>query len=175
MKKHLANIITLSRIISCFCMIFTEALSYPFYYFYIWCGLSDILDGFVARKLKTVSTFGSKLDTVSDLFLYGTMMIKIMPYLKRGLNSFIWTLIYTVIAIRFLHYLFVCLQQRQLSSRHTILNKITSVLMFGLPFFANTRYLPHYSLCILAVAYCAMGEEICYTIRQMSKGEKHAI
>ena len=60
-------------------MIFTEALSYPFYYFYIWCGLSDILDGFVARKLKIVSSLGSKLDTVSDLFLYGTMMIQIMP------------------------------------------------------------------------------------------------
>ena len=83
MKKHLANIITMTRIISCICMIFTETLSYPFYCFYIWCGFSDILDGFVARTLKITSSFGSKLDTISDLTLYTVMMIKILPYLRK--------------------------------------------------------------------------------------------
>ena len=175
MKKHLANIITMTRIISCICMIFTETLSYPFYCFYIWCGFSDILDGFVARTLKITSSFGSKLDTISDLTLYTVMMIKILPYLRKGLNNYIWILIYAVITIRFLHYLFVFFLHKQLSSRHTIPNKITGAMMFALPFFCNNKYLPHYSLCVLAVAYFAMAEEIIYTIKTLNQGENHAV
>lgn len=160
MKKNIANIITLSRIVGTLCLLPLEVFSLPFMIIYIWCGFSDILDGFLARKLHTSSSLGSKLDTVSDLTLYSVMMIKILPYLHKYLPPYMWLYIYLVLAIRGLIYIYIFIRDKKLNSRHTILNKITSVLMFFLYFLVRTRYLVYYSWLILVISYCANAEEI---------------
>ena len=91
-KKNAANIVTSTRIIGTLCLIPFETYSLPFYIFYIWCGVSDVIDGFIARTTHTVSRLGSILDTISDLTLYTVMMIKILPDLKAGLNDTICSL-----------------------------------------------------------------------------------
>ena len=80
-KKNLANIITITRIIGTIIFFNLEVLSPMFYYVYIYCGLSDVIDGFVARKLNITSPIGSILDSISDLLFYTVMMIKILPSL----------------------------------------------------------------------------------------------
>ena len=82
MKKNLANIITLTRLIGTIALFFTDVMSEEFFVIYIWCGISDILDGFVARKTNTISPLGSKLDSISDISFYTMMMYKILPYLR---------------------------------------------------------------------------------------------
>jgi len=39
------------------------------------CFLSDILDGFLARKLNQVSVLGAKLDSFGDVLTYATMIL----------------------------------------------------------------------------------------------------
>ena len=165
MRKNLANIITSTRILGTLCLIFLTPLTLPFFVVYIWCGLSDVLDGFVARKLKIISSFGSKLDSVSDLLFYTVMMLKIWTFLQERLPQYIWILIYTVVGIRFLCYLYVGLKDHRFTSRHTILNKINGGLMFLLPFAVKTPYLIPYSLLILLVAYISTFNEVWYIIR----------
>ena len=99
------------------------------------------------------------------------MMIKIEPYLRMYLPKFVWTLIWVVVGLRIAHYLYVGIFYHHLSSRHTILNKITSVMMFLLPFTVKTPYLTAYSLSILAVAYISIFEEATY-IMKPKEGEK---
>ncbi|MBQ6149242.1 MAG: CDP-alcohol phosphatidyltransferase family protein [Oscillospiraceae bacterium] len=171
MRKNIANIITFTRIVAALCLIPFKALSTEFFYAYIWCGISDILDGFLARKLNIISSLGSRLDTAADLLLYAIMMIKIEPYLRMYLPKFVWTLIWVVVGLRIAHYLYVGIFYHHLSSRHTILNKITSVMMFLLPFTVKTPYLTAYSLSILAVAYISIFEEATY-IMKPKEGEK---
>ena len=170
MKKHLANIITSTRRIGTIALIFTDPLSDVLFAIYIWCGISDILDGFVARKLKTVSQLGSKLDSISDLSFYTMMMIKVLPYLRKFLPKYVWALIYLAVGIRFLCYVFVGFSKHYFESRHTIFNKVTSALMFALPFTVESRFLVPYSLVILAAAFIADFEEICFIIRDMQQG-----
>ena len=62
----MANTITFFRIAVSIVLLFCPAFSPPFYVFYIAAGLSDMLDGFVARKTDTVSKFGARLDTIAD-------------------------------------------------------------------------------------------------------------
>ena len=69
MKKHLANIITSLRIMGSVVLLLFDASSFPFYMTYLLCGLSDVADGFLARKLHAESTFGSRLDSFADMFL----------------------------------------------------------------------------------------------------------
>ena len=133
-KKNLANMITCVRIISTFVMIFTDDINATFYTAYIVAGLSDVLDGFVARKLKITSEIGSKLDSIADLFFYTTMMIKIWPYLVKFLPKFVWYIIWTTVGIRVFIYTVIGFIKKKFISTHNILNKITGGIMFLLPF-----------------------------------------
>ena len=55
-------------------------LSPTFYAVYIIAGISDVLDGLVARKLNLQSSFGEKLDTVADICFVGTALYKEIRY-----------------------------------------------------------------------------------------------
>ena len=166
MRKNLANIITATRILGTLGLIFLAPLTLPFYVVYVWCGLSDVLDGFVARKLQIISPFGSKLDSASDLLFYTVMMLKIWSFLQEGLPNYVWILIYAVLGIRFLCYVYVGIRDHHFESRHTILNKINGGLMFFLPFFVRTPYLIPYSLLILLIAYISTFDEIRYILKK---------
>ena len=124
MKKNLANFITSIRLVGAICLLFTETLSKPFFIIYVISGITDALDGFVARKLNIVSDFGRKLDSVSDLLFSGIMLIKIFPILLAKTPSYIPILIYIAVGIRALCYIFVGIRFKKFSSRHTIYNKI---------------------------------------------------
>lgn len=67
--ENMANFITSLRIICSIALLFCPALSQVFYVLYIIAGVTDMIDGTVARKTNTVSEFGSRLDTVADFFL----------------------------------------------------------------------------------------------------------
>ena len=164
----------MSRLIGTICLIFTEALSLPFFLFYIWCGISDILDGYFARKFDAISSLGSKLDSISDLTFYTVMMLKIMKYLRKYLPAYIWTMIYVVLFIRFVSYVIVYVKGKYFESRHTIYNKATGTLMFFLPFFVETKFLIPYSLLILTVAYIAAAEEILHLLYLRNKARASA-
>ena len=165
LKKNLANIITITRIVGTIALIPLETLSKAFFIVYSYCGFSDVLDGFVARTLKTTSRLGSVLDSISDLTFYTVMMLKIMPYLKKLLPKYIWTLIYIVLFVRFLCYVWVKIKENRFESRHTILNKLTGLTMFFLPFVLNNPYFIYYTLLILTIAYVSTADEIFHIIR----------
>ena len=57
--KHIANIITGSRIIFGIAILFVPTLSPLFYVLYVTAGLTDMIDGTVSRKTNTVSAFGT--------------------------------------------------------------------------------------------------------------------
>ena len=64
-----ANIITGFRILCSIALLFCSPFSPPFYALYLVAGLTDMIDGLIARKTNTVSTFGARLDTAADFAL----------------------------------------------------------------------------------------------------------
>lgn len=75
----LPNFVTGLRMVGTFLLLFTKAFSPAFYVVYSICGISDVLDGFLARRTGATSEFGARLDSVADLLFYTVMMIKILP------------------------------------------------------------------------------------------------
>lgn len=150
--KHLANIITFSRIIGSIVLAFMPVLSKGFFIVYTYSGLSDVVDGFVARKTHSESKLGSILDSISDLLFYTIMMIKIMPFLKKYLPKFVWVLIFVTLAIRIFLYSFIGITKHKFVSNHTYINKATGLLMFFLPYMINTNFFVQYSVVVSVVA-----------------------
>ena len=70
MYRNLANIITLTRILFSMLFLFTAAFSRDFYLCYLICGISDMLDGSVARYFHSESEFGFRLDSLTDFIFF---------------------------------------------------------------------------------------------------------
>lgn len=66
MVKQTANIITGFRIVGSIFLLPLSVFTLEFYIVYLLCGLSDMIDGTIARKTDSVSELGSKLDTIAD-------------------------------------------------------------------------------------------------------------
>ena len=81
MKKQAANFITICRIFGSILLLFFPVFSFSFYGLYLFCGISDMVDGTIARKTNAESAFGARLDTVADFVFVTVSLIKFLPVL----------------------------------------------------------------------------------------------
>ena len=167
MKKQIANIITGSRILFSFPLLFIPLSSVWFYVFYFFCGLTDMLDGTIARKTGAVSQFGARLDSVADFVFMFVCCVKILPILHLPVWMWVWI---TLIAIaKIFNIAFVFIRKKKLMSIHSVLNKITGFALFLLPptlTLVDTAYSVA-AICVLAsiaamqeVCFIAKGQEV---------------
>ncbi|PYG89031.1 CDP-diacylglycerol--glycerol-3-phosphate 3-phosphatidyltransferase [Ruminiclostridium sufflavum DSM 19573] len=148
--KSLPNAISLSRILLSIFLFFTEPLSANFYIIYIICGLSDVTDGYIARKTGTLSRLGEKLDTLADMIMAVTLLIILYPVIKPESEMMYWIIV--IAAVRVASILAAFVRYKELSGLHTYGNKITGIVLFIFPVllsFINARVLI-YSGCIIA-------------------------
>ena len=131
LTKHIANIITSCRILCSMGILCFSAFSPEFYTLYFLCGLSDMIDGTIARKTNAVSEFGSKLDTVADFVFVVVCSIKLLPLVHIPTWLWIWISAIAIIKIANITLGFAC--KKRFVSVHTVLNKITGFALFLLP------------------------------------------
>ena len=63
----MANILTAIRIICALLILIFPAFSTWFYLFYLLGGITDAVDGTVARKSGNATAWGAKFDTIADI------------------------------------------------------------------------------------------------------------
>lgn len=162
MKKEyitIPNFITSLRLLGAIIILFLQPFTLSFYIIYGLSGFTDAIDGFVARKLKQVSEFGTKLDSVVDLCFYIVLAIKIMPTLIQRLPSFIWHIVTIIVLLRICIYLYGAIKQKHFVSNHTYLNKIAGALIYLLPFVMLSKYTIEYSYLIAFIAFIGAIQE----------------
>ena len=159
--------ITGLRIIVSFVLLLFDALSLPFYITYLLCGFSDMIDGTIARKTNAVSEFGSKLDTVADAVFMAVCAVKLLPMIY--LPIWVWIWIAVIAIIKFANIVMGFFRRKKLVAYHTVLNKITGLLLFLLPF--KLQFIePTYSFAVVcSVATIAAVQEGYYTIKSNYK------
>ena len=150
MTKHIANILTGYRILGSILLLFFPVFSVPFYSIYLLCGFSDMIDGTIARKTKSTSEFGSKLDTAADLMFVTVSLIKLLPAIHIPVWLWIWIAVIAIIKIGVIAFGFI--RSNKLICLHTFLNKATGFLLFLLPLTLNFIE-PVYS----SAAVCSMA------------------
>ena len=147
---HLANIITSVRILCSLALLFCPAFSVAFYALYITAGLSDIADGWIARKTNTVSAFGSKLDTVADVIFVVVCLIKLLPAMDIPVWLYVW--IGIIALIKVINIVSGYVVQKQFVAIHSMMNKVTGALLFVFPLtlsFIDLKY-SAVAVCLIA-------------------------
>ena len=129
--KHIANIITSCRIFGSILLLFFPSFSLDFYITYLLCGVSDMIDGTIARKTNSASKFGSQLDTIADFVFVVVSLIKLLPAIHIPGWLWIWSGVIAIIKIT--NIIWGYITKKQFISVHTVMNKVTGLFLFLLP------------------------------------------
>ena len=153
----MANIITGIRILCSIALLFCPVLSPTFCVLYIAAGLTDMIDGTVARKTNSVSEFGSKLDTVADFILVVVCLIKLIPVMVIPGWLYLWIAIIALIKV--INVVSGYMVQKKFVAVHSVMNKVTGALLFILPLTLSTIDLKYSAIVVSMVATFAAIQE----------------
>lgn len=171
MKKsnlNIPNCITILRVVGTLCLVFLNPLSTVFFAVYTLTGITDVLDGWIARKTGTFSNFGAKLDSIADLLFYTVMLIRVFPILLGILPERIWYMLALILIIRLAAYLTAAVKYRRFASLHTYLNKLTGGAVFFIPYMLFTPCAVFYCRAVCAVAAVASLEELLIHLKRQT-------
>lgn len=162
---NLSNCITAARMIGTLCLIPVQPLSPAFYGLYTLTGLTDVLDGWIARKMGNASELGAKLDSIADLIFYAVMLIKTFPILWIRLPVEIWYAVAMVLLLRLSAYLAAAIKYRRFASLHTYMNKLTGAAVFCVPYVIALPFAVPFCWAACGIAVIASREELLIHIR----------
>ena len=153
----MANIITGIRILCSIALLFFCVFSPQFYILFIIAGVSDMIDGTVARKTGTASEFGSRLDTIADVVFVAVCLIKLIPVLNIPSWLFIWIIIGAL--IKMINVISGYVMYKKFVAVHTVMNKVTGIFLFILPLILKIIDLRYSGAFVCAAATFAAIQE----------------
>lgn len=163
-KSKIPNILTSIRIVGAVSLLFTKFFSVWFFVIYTLCGVTDVLDGFFARRWKVASRLGSVLDSIADLLFYAAALRFVAPYLWPILPMPFWVAVAVLLVGRAVCYLLCAIKFKKFAASHTYLNKLTGFSLFTVPYFIyfTPPIYVCWTVCVIAILACA--EELAITI-----------
>ena len=153
----MANAITIFRMAASIVLLFCPVFSPIFYALYLIAGLSDMVDGIIARKTNSVSEFGSKFDSIADFIFVAVCLIKILPVMDIPIWLYIWTAVIALLKI--VNMISGYALRNRFAAVHTTMNKATGVLLFMLPLTLTIVPLNYSGIPICSVATFAAIQE----------------
>ncbi len=125
---QIPNIITLLRMAGSFGLLFNDMTGVAFWIIYGLCGLSDIADGWLARKLNCATKTGALLDSMADICFVACCAWKLLPTLE--LPRWLWLWAGVIVVIKAMNQISSIVMHRQCCFPHTLANKVTGFLLF---------------------------------------------
>lgn len=156
--KSVPNCITAVRIVLSLAMLLITPLSTAFIAVYSICGISDVVDGQMARKTGSASQLGARLDSVADLVMICVSLIVLLPYIKPPMEVILWVVF--IFIIRSISMITAYVRYKTFAVLHTYGNKLTGSLLFlfplSLPYIHS--FVPMFIIC--AAASVSAAEEL---------------
>lgn len=161
--KDLANFITSSRFGFAIAMVLAEPFSAAFWVCYLCGGLSDLLDGAVARKLKAQSHSGAKLDSIADVVF--TAALAVVAARSIQFPIWVWLCAACIAALRLASYGIGFMKYHTFASLHTYANKATGALIFAFPVLYAVLGLTATGVLLCVAALASSVEELIITAK----------
>ena len=155
--RQIPDLLSMSRIVLCLPLLMVDAMTTPFWVLYLIAGLTDILDGFLARRWGVESKFGAKLDSLADFVFVLVVGYKLFPYLKLPIA--LWMMIGLVALVKVVNAICSFVVKRRIEFLHTKANKLTGFLLFiGMMTIGQSYFVP-IAWAIACIAFFAAIQE----------------
>ena len=129
--KNIPNLITMTRILGTLALLILKPFSGQFLLIYFLCGIGDVLDGMIARKMHIISQKGQILDSIADAFMVTVVLLLFFPGFKLPLWGVYWIVLIAAIRLASLGIGFI--RYKQLAFLHTYGNKAAGIVLFCFP------------------------------------------
>ena len=126
--RHLPNAISSLRVAGAVSLLIFDVKGWPFWTLYILCGLSDIVDGSLARKFHAESKAGAIWNSVSDIVFVACCAIRLLPVLE--IPSWLWIWAGIIVTIKIINQISALIVCKRFCFPHTLANKLTGFLLF---------------------------------------------
>ena len=127
--RNLSNLLSCLRIAGLILLLLLPAMQPAFYAVYAAYGLSDMLDGFLARRLGVASRLGSILDSAADLLFLCVSALKIVPQYR--FPFWVWVAVCGILFVRLCTLFIAFAKSRRLTlPLHTNANRLTGLLLY---------------------------------------------
>ena len=126
--KRIPDLLSMSRIVLCLPLLLVDAMTVPFWVLYLIAGLTDMLDGFLARRWGVESKFGARLDSLADFVFVLAVGYKLFPWLK--LPASLWMMIGFIALVKMVNAICSYVIKHKIEYLHTKANKLTGFLLF---------------------------------------------
>jgi CDP-diacylglycerol--glycerol-3-phosphate 3-phosphatidyltransferase len=133
-----------------------------FFAVYFLCGISDILDGYIARKTNTSSRFGEILDSIADFIFVTVMLFIFIPLLAWG--KWMLYMIGIIALVRFVSLGIGFVKYHAFAFLHTYANKITGIALICFPILYYAAGLTVTAFILCGIASLSALEELIITI-----------
>ena len=134
--KTIPNMLSISRlvlipamIIPCFFLNDEQQAKSIFLIMFIVIGITDKLDGTIARYLNQTSHLGAKLDTMADMVFYPLIALWLYRFSPEVVSGW-WNLIYILMALFFLKLILGKIKFREIPVFHTIGGKTFAASLY---------------------------------------------
>jgi CDP-diacylglycerol--glycerol-3-phosphate 3-phosphatidyltransferase len=125
---QLPNIISSLRIVGSLGLPLCDVTGVVFWIIYGLCGISDIADGWLARKLRCVTKKGALLDSLADICFVACLCPLLLPILE--LPQWLWLWAGVIVAIKVVNQLLALVMYGRCCFPHTLANKWAGFLLF---------------------------------------------
>lgn len=125
----LPNILSITRIVISPALLIIEPASTLFFVLYFTCGLTDVFDGVLARKLNAESKLGKTLDLIGDtVFFLATLFVLFSNFI---FPTWIFAWVAGIAVLRICAWI-ISYRRLRFIFTHTYLDRIAGVLLFCL-------------------------------------------
>ena len=126
--KHIPNILSALRLPGAVCLLLSNPAGAAFWVIYGLCGISDMLDGYLARRLHAESKTGAVLDSVADICFVACCAIRLIP--AAHIPAWLWIWAGVIVLIKLVNQVSALAAYKRLCFPHTKANKVTGLLLF---------------------------------------------
>lgn len=126
--RHIPNILSALRFLGAISLLFCSPESVTFWIIYGLCGVSDMVDGYLARRLHAESKAGAVLDSVADICFVMCCAIRLLPILQ--IPTWLWIWAGVIVLIKLVNQVSALVVYKRLRFPHTLANKLTGLLLF---------------------------------------------
>ena len=159
--RHIPNVLSLSRIPLSIAMLFLAKWRVVFVCVYAVAGLTDMSDGFLARRFGWQSDLGSKFDGLADATWIFSMMAVVFLVLRIKFKLYVYIAFAVILAVRIVNLAFTRIKFKQWGALHSSLVRYSGIPLYLIaPYCVWTRKGPSaLLLAALCVVFLSVVEE----------------